>query len=82
MTIKVLDIKPDPNDKVFGVLVTFKKDDGSTYRKLFAPFFDDGTSDDFVKEEVEWHPKYGREIIEHEILLIHPTFVKKGQIWL
>jgi hypothetical protein len=47
---------------------------------LFAPFFDDGTSDDFVKEEVEWHPKYGREIIEHEILLIHPTFVKKGQI--
>jgi hypothetical protein len=69
MTIKVLDINPDPNDKVFGVLV-----------KLFAPFFDDGTSDDFVKEEVEWHPKYGREIIEHEILLIHPTFVKKGQI--
>ena len=80
MTIKVLDIKPDPNDKVFGVLVTFKKDDGSIYRKLFAPFFDDGTSDSFVKEEVEWHPKYGREIIEHEILLIHPTFVKKGQI--
>ena len=80
MTIKVLDINPDPNDKVFGVVVTIKQDDGSTYRTLFAPFFDDGTSDDFVKEEVEWHPKYGREIIEHEILLIHPTFVKKGQI--
>ena len=80
MTIKVLDIKPDPNDKVFGVLVTFKNDDGSTYRKFFAPFLDNGTSDSFVKEQVEWHPKYGKEIIDHEILLIHPTFVKKGQI--
>ena len=82
MTIKVLDINPDPNDKVFGVLVTFKKDDGSTYRKLLAPFLDDGTSDDFVKEEVECLPKYGREIMDNEILLIHPTFVKNGQIWL
>tara|TARA_R110000772_G_scaffold27339_2_gene69619 strand:+ start:1347 stop:1604 length:258 start_codon:yes stop_codon:yes gene_type:complete len=80
MMVRVLDIVPDPNDKVFAVLVTFKKDDGEIYKKLFGPFFDDGTSDNFVKEEVEWHPKFGKEIIKHEILLVHPTYEVKNPI--
>ena len=75
--VRVLDLEPDPNDKVFAVLVTFKKDDGEEYKKLYGPFFDDGTSDSFVKEEVEWHPKFGREIIKHEILLINQTYEVK-----
>jgi len=80
MMVRVLDIVPDPNDKVFAVLVTFKKDDGEIYKKLFGPFFDDGTSDNFVKEEVEWHPKFGKEIIKHEILLVHQTYEVKTPI--
>ncbi len=79
LMIRILDIKPDPNDKVFAVLVTFKEDE-KEYKKLYGPFFDDGTSEAFVKEEVEWHPKFGKEIVNHEILLVHPTFVKKGQM--
>ena len=75
--VRVLDLKPDPNDRVFAVLVTLKKDDGEIYKKLYGPFFDDGTSDSFVKEEVEWHPKFGKEIISHEILLVHPTYEVK-----
>ena len=78
--VRVLDLEPDPNDKVFAVLVTFKKDDGEEYKKLYGPFFDDGTSDNFVKEEVEWHPKFGREIVKHEILLVHPTYEVKTSI--
>ena len=42
ITARVLDLEPDPNDKVFAVLVTFKKDDGEEYKKLHGPFFDDG----------------------------------------
>ena len=76
MTIRVLDIKPDPSDRVFAVLVTLKKDT-CVEGKLFGPFFDDGTAEDFVREEVKAHPDYGTKVVRTEIFLVHPTFVKR-----